>query len=665
MNRLSGEGSPYLVQHANNPVDWYPWGEEALARAKKEDLPILLSIGYSACHWCHVMEKESFESDAIAKLMNELFVCIKVDREERPDLDQIYQLVVQMMGRNGGWPLTVFLTPDQKPFFGGTYFPAEDRYGMPGFPKVLRAVADAYKEKRTDVVAQADEITGAIAKVTDVEQKPGLKLGPHVFERAAHKLAQRFDDEHGGFGARPKFPNTMPLQVLLRRGALDGDTEALARAVLALDGMRSGGIYDHLGGGFHRYSTDERWLVPHFEKMLYDNALLMRLYVDAWRATKAERFGDTAREIAAYVAREMTSPEGGFYATQAADSEGEEGKFFVWTPEELDEILDGDEAQVARAAFGITRQGNFEESGATVLSIARDTNKDDSVLARAKKKMFEAREKRIKPFRDEKILTSWNGLMIGAHADAGAALDAPEMVTAAARAFDFVSRVLVKDDRALRHVKDGIVKGPGFLDDYSFLSDAALDLYEATGDAAYVDVAQKLADAMLGHFWDDNDTAFFFTPDDGERLIHRAKDPYDHAIPSGASVALGVMSRLGTMVDERYATIATRGIERLAGAALENPFGMSQTILLVDRLVRGTVDVVLAGPKDSAPIRALARETLRAYLPNRVLAWQSGAPLLAEDKPTRDVPVAYVCRGRTCSMPVAAPEQLGSLLSAR
>jgi uncharacterized protein len=578
MNRLAKEASPYLVQHGNNPVDWFPWGEEALARARAEDKPILLSIGYSACHWCHVMERESFEDAATAKLMNELYVSIKVDREERPDLDQIYQLVVQIMGRSGGWPLTVFLTPDQKPFFGGTYYPPVPRHGMPAFSQVLAAVADAYKQKREDVVAQAGELAAAIAKATQVDVKAGFTLGPHVLERAVFTLGRRFDETNGGFGTRPKFPNTMPLEALLRRGALDGDAGSLARVVLALDAMRAGGIYDQLGGGFHRYSTDEKWLVPHFEKMLYDNALLLRLNTDAWRATKEPRFAATVREIAAYVAREMTAPDGGFYATQDADSEGEEGKFFVWTPAEIDGLLSADEYAAAREVFGITDEGNFEESGATVLSLVNGAGEAETpALVRAKAKMLAAREKRVKPFRDEKILASWNGLMIRALADAGAALRDAGMVEAASRALAFVKGALVKDGRIVRLVKDGITRGPGFLDDYACVAAAALELYEATGDASHVVLARALADAILAHFWDDETAELYFTPDDGEALIHRAKDPWDHAVPSGTAIALEVLARLGVMVDERYGKLAERGIERLAAAAMENPFGMAQT----------------------------------------------------------------------------------------
>ncbi|HEX8790870.1 MAG TPA: thioredoxin domain-containing protein [Polyangiaceae bacterium] len=666
-NRLAREASPYLQQHANNPVDWYPWGPEALERAKREDRPILLSIGYSACHWCHVMERESFENQQIANLMNGWFVNVKVDREERPDLDQVYQLVVQLMGRSGGWPLTVFLTPDQKPFFGGTYFPPVDRYGMPGFPKVLQAIWEAYHSRRDEVVAQSAEITGAIQQVSSGETGREAAISPALFARAAEKLAARFDDVHGGFGHRPKFPNTMSLDVLLRAGDV-------ARVRKALDAMRAGGIWDHLGGGFHRYSTDEHWLVPHFEKMLYDNALLLRLYVDAWRVTREERYAETARAIAAYLAREMTSPDGAFYATQDADSEGEEGRFFVWTPEQVDEVCAGD-AEAARAAkrvWGIDAGGNFEESGQTVLSLVSPPADagEAAALERARRVMFDAREKRPKPFRDEKILASWNALAIGALADAGAALGEPSMIAAATRAMEYVERVLVRSEgesraRVLRLSKDGASKGNGFLDDHAYVADAALDLYDATGVARWVQLARWLAESILAHFQDEKDGGFFFTPDDGESILVRAKDPYDHAVPGGATVACRALLRLGALVDERYGNVATRAIEKLAGAAAENPMGMSGTVCLVDRLVRGSVDVVLVG----AP-GPLAREAMRAYLPDRVVAWVDPSDaasieacrLLAEGKSAQPHPAAYVCRGRACSLPVQTPEELAKLL---
>jgi uncharacterized protein len=671
-NRLGREASPYLQQHAHNPVDWFPWGSEALEKAKREDTPILLSIGYSACHWCHVMERESFENEGIAKMMNDWFVNVKVDREERPDLDQVYQLVVQLMGRSGGWPLTVFLTPEQKPYFGGTYFPPNDRYGMPGFPKVLRAAWDAYRGRRNDVYAHSAELTKAIERVAAGEATPPRGASPELVRQGVQKLVARFDEVNGGFGHRPKFPSTMSLDVLLRAGDH-------ARVARTLDAMRSGGIHDQLGGGFHRYSTDERWLVPHFEKMLYDNALLLRLYADGRRALGDAKYAETAAAIAAYVEREMTSHDGGFYSTQDADSEGEEGKFFVWTPHEVDEACTGDDeaARAAKRVYGITEQGNFESSGATVLSLV-DSPRDPAeaaALERARAAMWRAREARPKPTRDDKILASYGSLMISALADASGVVG-PELGKAAERALRFVEKTLVSRvdtgvARVLRHVKDGVVKGPGFLDDHAFVGEAALDVYEITGDPHWVALARAIAEAILAHFYDPTDPAFFFGPDDGEAILVRAKDRYDHAIPSGASVACRLLLRLGTLADPKFTEPGVRVIEALAGAAADNPFGMSSALGLVDRLVRGSVDVVLVGPRTSDATRALAREVLRAYLPDRVVAWADPADpraleackALAEGKPVHAEPVAYVCRGRTCSPPVRDPEELAALLA--
>jgi len=677
-NRLAREASPYLQQHAHNPVDWYPWGAEALDRARQEDRPILLSIGYSACHWCHVMERESFEDESIAALMNQWFVNVKVDREERPDLDQVYQLVVQLMGRSGGWPLTVFLTPDQKPFFGGTYFPPVDRYGMPGFPKVLQAIWEAYRARRDEVDAQSAELEKAIAEVASGEARasaPAGALGPDLLAAAAAKLVARFDERHGGFGHKPKFPSTMGLDVLLRAGEL-------ARVRKALDGMRAGGIWDHLGGGFHRYSTDERWLVPHFEKMLYDNALLLRLYVDGWRATGHAPYADTARDIGRYLLREMRDPSGGLYSTQDADSEGEEGKFFVWTPAEVDAACAGDAeaARAARRVWGVTAGGNFEEGGATVLSHVADARDDAerAALERARQAMWASRETRPKPFRDEKILASWNALAIGALADASVALGEPTFLAAATDAMRFVERALVVREpggggaRVRRLAKDGAVKGAGFLDDHAYVADAALDLYEASGDPAWVDLARAVGRSIVAHFHDADGGGFFFVPDDGESILVRAKDPYDHAVPSGASVACRALLRLGALVDPSLAEPATRAVEALAGAARDNPGGMSNTVCLADRLVRGTTDVVVVGPRSSDATQALARTALQAPLRDRVVAWVdpsdaralAAAAVLAEGKPAAATPVAYVCRGRTCSLPIADPGELARALAA-
>jgi uncharacterized protein YyaL (SSP411 family) len=666
-NRLIREASPYLLQHAKNPVDWYPWGAEALEAAKRLDRPILLSIGYSACHWCHVMERECFENEAIAKVMNEWFVNIKVDREERPDLDQVYQLAVQLLRRSGGWPLTVFLTPDQRPFFAGTYFPPEDRYGMPGFPKVLQAIWEAYHGRREEVAEQAAEMANAIASVAAGKADIDYALGKDVVARAASRVSRAFDMENGGFHNRPKFPNTMALEVLLRAG----DEKRVRRA---LDAMRAGGIWDQLGGGFHRYSTDEKWLVPHFEKMLYDNALLLRLYVDGWRAFGEARYAETARAIAAYVAREMTDAGGGFYATQDADSEGQEGKFFVWDEAEIRAALAGDE-EAARAAiecFGVTAEGNFEDhgepTGKTVLFDAKPLEPERAVLDRARAKLFAARESRPKPFRDEKILASWNGLMISALADAGAALGDDAMIDAARRAFAFVEAKLVKSGRVLRHTKGDIVKGPGFLDDHAYVARAALDLYEATGEPSYVSWAREIADQIVARFADQAEPGFFFTPDDGEALIHRAKDPFDQAVPSGQSVACEVLLRLGALVEPSYAERARVALEALAASAVESPMGFGQTLCVLDRLVRGSTDVVVVGPRADARTRALAAAAAKAWVPNRMVAWldpsdpasRAACAALAEGKEAKPEPVAYVCREQTCSLPLTTPAEVAA-----
>jgi uncharacterized protein YyaL (SSP411 family) len=691
MNRLGKEASPYLLQHANNPVDWFPWGEEALAKSKVEDKPILLSIGYSACHWCHVMERESFENEAIAKRMNELFVNIKVDREERPDLDHIYQLVVQIMGRNGGWPLTVFLTPEQKPFFAGTYFPPDDKYGRPGFPKVLEAIAEAYRTRKDEIAVQSNEIAQAINEVSTKNiAKAAGAISASFLGECAKKLGARFDDVHGGFGSQPKFPNTMALEVLLRAGAdtkdHKGDLKSLARAVNALQSMRRGGIYDQLGGGFHRYSTDAHWLVPHFEKMLYDNALLLKIYVDAFRATKKPEFAATAREVAAYTMREMQDARGGYYATQDADSEGHEGKFFVWTKAQVKDLLgDARETSIVCEHFGIGDVGNFEDTDASVLSFAKSidelasefsttANEITTIVDRAKKKLFDAREKRVKPFRDEKILSSWNGLMIAAMADAGAALDAPELTRSAERALEFLENVLVEKNangvRVQRHTLNDIVKGPGFLDDYAFVANGALTLYETLGDPKWALFARDLADSMIALFWDDAESRFYFSPNDGETLIVRPVDPFDHAIPSATSIACEVLLKLGTLTDAKYAELAKRALEQLAGDAEKNPFAFGQTICEIDRLVRGSVDVVLVGDPADERTTLLAREAHHAYLPNRTIALvfpsdpQSvkACALIAEGKWAKEAPVAYVCRGQTCSLPVEKWNELRALL---
>lgn len=689
-NRLAAEKSPYLQQHARNPVDWYPWGAEAIERAKREDKPLLLSIGYAACHWCHVMERESFENAQIARRMNDLFVNVKVDREERPDLDHIYQLVVQLMGRSGGWPLTVFLTPDQKPFFAGTYFPPADRQGVPGFPTILEAVANAYRNRRQEVLAQASDITKEIDGALHLPRGETTP-GPELLRKACRKLLARFDSHNGGFGVRPKFPNTMALDALLMRGTLEQDAVSKDCVHLALSRMLRGGVWDHLRGGFHRYSTDSRWLVPHFEKMLYDNALLLRLYADAFRVFGDARFAETARAIVRWLFAEMRDESGAFYATQDADSEGREGAFFVWKLADLRLAVQTDSAayDVARIHFGITEEGNFENTGATVLSEVRSLELTAAILdlpldiarealTRAREKMLAYRAKRPRPLRDDKMLASWNGLMISALAEAGRALHEPSWIEAAEQAFEALYTRLVRHGRVRRYFMNGEPQAPedryGFLDDHAYLGNAALDLYEALGDPGYAVVARVLADAMITHFEDTKEGGFFFAASDGETLIARTKDVYDQAAPAGTAMAALLCQRLGEMVDERYLEPALRQIAAVASAAIDNPMGLGKSVALLDRMGRGSVDVVIVGDSSSASAQAMADAVFHRYLPHRNLVWVDpklpgtidAAEIIGSDKPQVDGKVtAYVCRNRTCSLPVTTVEELEALLDVR
>ena len=682
-NRLIHEASAYLRQHAHNPVDWYPWGEEALARARELDRPILLSVGYSACHWCHVMERESFEDEAVARQMNDHFVCIKVDREERPDIDQIYQTVVQLLRQSGGWPLTVFLTPTQRPFFGGTYFPPAPRHGLPAFGDLLGKVAEAYAQKREDVLLEADEIMEAITRVNG-RRGTSSAPGPELLGQAAQKLTRRFDDEHGGFGDRPKFPSTMNVEVLLRHAveARDGASEARVRRVL--DAMRAGGIWDHLGGGFHRYSTDAKWLVPHFEKMLYDNAQLLRLYLDAGRAFASDAYVGVARDIAVYLRREMQSPAGAFFAAQDADSEGEEGRFFVWSPAQIDAIVtDPVSQQLVKEHYGVEPHGNFEKTGLSVLSevtgsdrlsirFGMSPSEVHRRLDEGRAALWQAREQRPRPARDEKMLACWNGLTIGALAELGAATGETVWIDAARAAFACLEQHLIGDDKTVARylaIEGGQARvlRPGFLDDHANLGLAALDLYEATGEARYAQVARRIADRMLADFWADG--SFYLTAGSGESLVVRPHDPHDQATPSGSSQAALLCLRLGSLVGEPYTERAATALGAVAASAIEHPFGLGQSVNALHRLVRGSVDVVIVGTRGEAATEALRREVLAAYLPSRTLvlvdddASRQAASALAEGKPGVDGgAVAYVCRGQTCSAPVRSADELRALL---
>jgi uncharacterized protein YyaL (SSP411 family) len=671
-NRLAGESSPYLLQHKDNPVDWYPWGDEALARARAEDKPILLSIGYSACHWCHVMEHESFENPEIARQMNETFVNIKVDREERPDLDAIYMQVTQAMTGSGGWPMTVFLTPEQVPFYAGTYFPPEDRHGHPGFPRVLQHVARAYHEKPDSVQKTISQVKELLAGGSDALARPG-QLEPSQLEHAFRMLQQAYDPVHGGFGGAPKFPPSMTLELLLRYHRRSGDLEALEIAEHTLVQMARGGMYDQIGGGFHRYSVDERWLVPHFEKMLYDNALLARVYVQAYQLTRERFYRRIAEEILDYVLREMTSPEGAFYSTQDADSEGVEGKFFAWTVDELSEALGPEDGRIAAAYWGAIPHGNWEHTN--VLNLPREPEEVAGVLAitvdelraaveRIRPALFALRERRVKPGRDEKVLTSWNGLMLRAFAEAANALGEPRFREAAVRNAEFVLSTLRVENRLRHTYKDGRARVNGFLEDYAYYADGLIALYEATFDRRWLDEAKALADQMVDLFADEAGGGFFDTSRDHEALISRPKDLYDSATPAANSVAADALLRLALLTGEHsYERIARRSVEGISSVAARAPQAFGRWLCAVDFVLGSPVEIAVVGdPADPRTERLLAAIWAR-FMPNKVVALRrpgepAGITLLEEREMVGGAPTAYVCRNYTCQAPTTDPEEL-------
>ncbi|HUA34208.1 MAG TPA: thioredoxin domain-containing protein [Candidatus Binataceae bacterium] len=677
-NRLINEQSPYLHQHAYNPVDWYPWGEEALARAKAENKPIMLSIGYSACHWCHVMERESFENDDIAKLINQYFIPIKVDREERPDLDQIYMDAVQMITGRGGWPLTMFLAPDGRPFFGGTYYPPSDRGGMPGFPRVLLGIAKAYMDGAKEVTNNLEKLTEAVGALSSYQPGAG-ELKPDLPAIAARALAQHYDSINGGIGGAPKFPNTFVFSLFLRVSQIDGD-ESLAEAVRnTLKKMARGGVYDQIGGGFHRYSVDERWLVPHFEKMLYDNALLAPLYLDAGRALNEPEFLDVAREILDYVLREMTSPDGGFYSTQDADSEGVEGKFFVWTPEEVEEVVGDDLSEIAERYFDVSVEGNFEDANILHRTIepadaARMFKKSEDEMADAIKalrsKLFAAREKRVKPGRDDKILVAWNAMMISAFAAGARALHEPRYLEAAKRAIDFIMTKMWDGHAFKRSFKDGVARFNAYLEDYALLTSAMIDVYEASLDVRYIERARQLAEIVLERFLDRARGGFYFTSDDHEQLITRSKAAFDGSTPSGNSAAVMALLRLyGYTGEERYRAEAERTLLLLRELIEKQPFGFSHLLEAVDLYQRGPTEVVLIGEHGDPELELWLERLALLYVPNLALfvidpkTQDRFVPEPARGKTQIDGKLTgYVCRERVCTSPMTTYKELESEL---
>jgi uncharacterized protein YyaL (SSP411 family) len=674
-NHLVHETSPYLLQHAENPVNWYPWGEEALRLAREQDKPILLSIGYAACHWCHVMAHESFEDEETAVTMNTHFINIKVDREERPDLDAIYMSAVVALTGQGGWPMTVVLTPDGKPFFGGTYFPPAPRYNMPGFRQVLASIIQAWETRRDDIEENAAEIANHISRklVLDGEQA----LTPALFGLAMQHIAQNFDETRGGFSGAPKFPPSMTLEYLLRQHLQDGDKMALHMAELTLQKMAYGGLYDQLGGGFARYSTDANWLVPHFEKMLYDNALLARVYLHAWQVTGNLLYRRITEETLDFVVRELRHEDGGFYSSYDADSEGEEGKFYVWQPDEIRQIL-GTDADLFMLYYNVSERGNWE--GKSILNVPRDPAEVAEMvqleqpemvarLAESRRKLYDVRAQRVWPGLDDKVLTAWNGLMLAAFAEAGRALERPDYTAVATANAQFLyntmrtSTARLGNGRLLRTWKaEAEAKYNGYLEDYAYLADGLLALYQTTFDEQWFSWALELAEAMLTHFADEEHGGFYDTSDDHEDLFHRPKDVQDNAIPSANAMAAQVLLRLSLFTgDGNYWDVAENAVSALYGAMAQHPTGFAHWLCAAAFILGEPQEVAIIGDHALQDTEALIAAVFDRYRPNLVVAAGDNGktiPLLADRQFVDGQATAYVCRRFVCQQPVTKPEAL-------
>jgi hypothetical protein len=682
-NRLAKETSPYLLQHADNPVDWYPWGKEALSAARKSGKPVLLSIGYSACHWCHVMAHESFEDERTAALMNRLFVNIKVDREERPDLDRIYQTAHQLLTqRAGGWPLTMFIDPEgQRPFFGGTYFPNEARYGMPSFSDLITRVASYYAEHRDEVRSQGRQLEGIFAQLSAVTPAGEAELSPAPLEAARRQMAQSFDRDFGGFGGAPKFPQTSALDRLLRHWragahAQDPDVEALYMATLTLTRMAEGGIYDHLGGGFCRYAVDAQWQIPHFEKMLYDNGPLLALYSQAYLATGEPLFARVAGETADWLLSDMRSPEGAFYASRDADSEGEEGRYYVWSDDEVRSLLPTDQYEVFARRFGLNSEPNFEGKwhltvreplSAVAASLDRPESELADLLERARRTLLEVRTSRIAPERDEKQLASWNALAIRGLAIAGSTLQRGDLVGAAARAADVLRDHMFRDGRLLASYKDGSARFAAYLDDHAFLLDALLELLQADWQLTNLHFAQQLADILLEHFYDADGGGFWFTADDHEALMHRPKPLADESMPSGNGIAALALQRLGFLLgDSRYLQAAERTLSGASQMMSQHPQAHVTLLTALEEYLDNPETIIIRGEKPE--IDRWRDATRRIYAPRRMVfaipATSPGLPgALAERAARVGETVAYRCLGSHCSLPFASLDALAGELS--
>ncbi len=688
-NRLINEKSPYLLQHAYNPVDWYAWNEEAFEKARKENKPIFLSIGYSTCHWCHVMEKESFEDQEVAKLMNQTFVSIKVDREERPDIDSTYMHVCQMMTGSGGWPLTIIMTPDRKPFFAATYLPKESKHGRAGMMDVIPQIKALWEFQKGKIQSISSQITTSLKESsTDL---PGSKLDHSLLHTTYEQLSQMFDEEYGGFGKTPKFPTPQNLMFLLRYWKRTGDKRALHMVEKTLQAMQWGGIYDHIGFGFHRYSTDSKWLVPHFEKMLYDQAMLAMAYTEAYQATGKETFGKTTREILTYVFRDISSSEGGFFSAEDADSEGVEGKFYVWSIDEINQLISTKEVDVIINIFNLEDEGNYLEeatirkTGTNILHrtlslseislrLKIPVGEIQKLLESAKKKLFTAREKRARPFKDDKVLTDWNGLMIAALAKAAQALDEPIYDETAKEAANFILEKMRDPSGKLYHrYRDGEVAVDGFLNDYAFLIWGLIELYESTLEVSYLKAAIEINDYALQHFWDEKNGGFYFTSDETEQLFVRRKDIYDSAIPSGNSVAMLNLIRLGRItaqpeLEKKAAQIGSAFSEK----ALQVPTACTQLMSALDFALDTSLEIVIVGHPSATDTESMLQTLKHAFLPNKILLFRPAeqespeitqyAPYTKDLKSIDNKATGYVCQNYQCQLPTTNPQKMLELL---
>ena len=688
-NRLAQEKSPYLLQHANNPVDWFPWGEEAFEKAHREDTPIFLSIGYSTCHWCHVMEKESFENYEVAKLLNEAFVCIKVDREERPDIDNLYMTVCQLMTGSGGWPLTIIMTPDKKPFFAATYIPKENRFGKAGLITLIPQIQKLWRDQRDDLMKTVGQITTVLKQIS---KDPNVEsLHESILKTTYQELHQNFDENHGGFGNKPKFPSPHNLLFLLRYWNRNNEKEALEMVEKTLQNMHAGGLFDHIGFGFHRYSTDEKWLLPHFEKMLYDQAMLALAYTEAYQITKNKDYEIIAHKVFSYILRDMTAPDGGFYSAEDADSEGEEGKFYLWTEDEIKEVL-GKDASLIIKTYNIQKDGNFTEEATdtknnkNILYINKridmianepDISEQDfySRLSKAREKLFEHREKRVHPHKDDKILTNWNGLMIAALAKGSRIFGEQKFIDAAQKSVDFIlTKMRQSDGRLLHRYRDEEAAIMATLDDYAFFIWGLIELYETTFDVHYLQTALDLNKDLISYFWDDKYAGFYFTPDDGEDLIIRQKQSYDGAIPSGNSIALLNLIRLGKLTaNPEFEEMASKMVHLFASRIKQSPTAYTQFLIALDFIIGPTYEVVIVGNSKEEDTKKMLQALTKHFIPNKVVILRPQeikSPMIdnltgytKNHTSINGKATAYVCANFNCKSPTTDINEMLILLN--